>query len=361
MILTGVSLKNFRNYKNLELNPSEGINIFHGDNAQGKTNFLEAIYVACTSKSHKASREREMISFESEEAHIKLNLKRKDILYRIDVHLRRNNTKGIAINGVALKRASELFGLAPVVMFSPEDLNIIKNGPAQRRRFLDVELCQLNKIYVHRLSHYNRVLNQKNKMLKMLNVNPEMDEFLEIYNEQLVSFGTDLIRMRREFIERLKSVIKDKHGTITDKKEDIEISYEPNVDENTFSSRLKDIEAMEKKNCVCLSGPQKDDIIFKVNGKDLRYFGSQGQQRSAVLSLKLAQINIIGETTGETPVLLLDDVLSELDDERQEKLLNAIGDIQTFITCTGLQEILNKRIRIDKIFKVEKGNIHGEN
>lgn len=361
MIITQVSLKNFRNYHDLEINIDKGINIFHGDNAQGKTNFLEAVYVACTSKSHKSSRERDMISFGSEESHIKVNINKKDFSYRIDVHLKKNNTKGIAVNRVPLKRVSELVGIAPVVIFSPEDLNIIKNGPSERRRFMDMELCQLNHLYVHKLSHYTKVLNQKNKVLKSLDIKPELEGFLDVYNEQLCRYGYDIINTRKDFIERLNLIIKEKYVKISDSRENIDINYEPSVSAEEFSLRLKKIRDLEKKNKVSMAGPQKDDIIFRVNGNDLRFYGSQGQQRSAVLSLKLSEVNLNEEILGEKPVLLLDDVLSELDQTRQDRLLDFIGDIQTFITCTGMADYLNKRIHIDKIFKVKFGTISGEN
>lgn len=361
MILTSVSLKNFRNYRELELAPDEGINIFHGKNAQGKTNFLEAVYVACTSKSQKSSREKEMISFDSDESHIKINFKKKNSIFRIDIHLRRNNTKGIAVNKVTLKRVSELFGLAPVVIFSPEDLNIIKNGPAQRRRFMDMELCQLDKVYVHRLASYTRLLNQKNKLLKVLDVQPEMNEFLDVYNEELVKYGSQIIEIRQKFIDRLNLIIREKHEKLSSSSEELELKYEPDVKQEDFSARLKKICFLEKKNRVSMTGPQKDDLIFMVNGNDLRYYGSQGQQRSAVLSLKLSEIAITEETFGETPVLLLDDVLSELDEERQNRLLESLGNMQVFITCTGVEDFLNKRIHIDKIFRVNNGYITGEN
>lgn len=361
MIIKEVGLKNFRNYEELELKLEPGVNIFHGDNAQGKTNFLEAIYVACTSKSHKSSRERDMISFKALESHIKLNIEKNDFSYRIDIHLKKNNTKGIAVNRIALKRASELFGIAPVVIFSPEDLNIVKNGPSERRRFLDMELCQLDKVYVHKLSSYMKVLSQKNKMLKVLDIKPELEDFWDVYNEQLCEYGSEIIRLRSDFIDKLSRLVMEKHSEITDNREEIVISYEPNVFAEEFSTKLKKNKFLEKKNKVSMVGPQKDDIIFRINGNDLRFYGSQGQQRSAILSLKLAEIDLNEEILRDKPVLLLDDVLSELDSKRQDKLLSSIRGIQAFITCTGMNDFLNKRFKIDKIFKVKAGEISGEN
>ena len=196
MIIESIDLKDFRNYRELSLEPVKGINILYGDNAQGKTNLLEAVYVGCTSKSHRAVKDRELINFDSDESHIKINLKKNDVPYRIDMHIKKNRSKGIALNGMALRRASELFGIAKVVFFSPEDLSIIKNGPGERRRFTDMELCQLDRLYTHDLISYNRVINQKNILLKSITDEAELHQMLDIYNSQLVKYGSGVIRKR---------------------------------------------------------------------------------------------------------------------------------------------------------------------
>lgn len=219
MIIESMELLQYRNYPSLQVAFDPGTNIFYGDNAQGKTNALEAIYVCCTTKSHRASRDKELIRFEQDEAHIKLQVKKENVPYRIDMHLKKNKPKGIAVNGISIRKASELFGIANVVFFSPEDLNIIKNGPSERRRFLDLELCQVNKLYVHALVNYNKILIQRNKLLKDLSFRPEYESTLEVWDEQLVRHGIPLMDYRKQFIDQLNQLIEDIHGKLTGKKE----------------------------------------------------------------------------------------------------------------------------------------------
>ena len=206
MIIESIELKNYRNYEKLHMDFSSGTNILYGDNAQGKTNVLEAVYVCSTTKSHRGSKDKEIIRFDEEEAHIKLNVRKSNVPYRIDMHLKKNKPKGIAINKIPIKKASELFGIVNVVFFSPEDLNIIKNGPSERRRFLDLELCQLDKLYVHSLVQYNRVLLQRNKLLKELNFRPEYKETLEVWDVQLLMYGKEIIRCREDFVGKLNGM-----------------------------------------------------------------------------------------------------------------------------------------------------------
>ena len=361
MIIESIELKDFRNYETLLLRFDAGTNIFYGDNAQGKTNVLEALYVGCTSKSHKAVKDRELIRFGKEEAHLRLNLLKKDIPYRIDMHMKKNRSKGIALNGVPIRRASQLFGIASVVFFSPEDLAIIKNGPSERRRFMDMELCQLDKLYVHQLISYNKVVNQRNKLLKEISFHEELAGVLDIYDEQLMKYGSALIRLREEFVKRLNEIIREIHGRITEDKEIIEITYEKNTSVEGFLQNLKKVRQQELKQKMSLVGPHRDDLCFQVNGVDIRHYGSQGQQRTAALSLKLSEIRLVEEITGDKPLLLLDDVLSELDRKRQNMLLSSIQNIQTMITCTGLDDLISNRFHIDKIFKVQNGIVTGEN
>ena len=204
MIIESIELKNYRNYEELHLEFSPGTNIFYGNNAQGKTNVLEAVYVCATTRSHRSSKDREMIRFGEDESHIKMTVRKRDVPYRIDMHLKKNKAKGVAINGIPIRRASELFGIVNVVFFSPEDLNLIKNGPSERRKFIDLELCQLNKLYVHSLVSYNRVLMQRNRLLKELTFHPEYEETLDVWDMQLVQYGQELIRYREDFICQLK-------------------------------------------------------------------------------------------------------------------------------------------------------------
>ena len=360
MIIQSIELNNFRNYENLQISFDEGTNILFGDNAQGKTNILEAVYVCSTTKSHKGSKDKEIVRFGEEESHIKMTVRRDGIPYRIDMHLKKNRTKGVAVNGVPIKKASELFGIVNVIFFSPEDLNIIKNGPAERRRFLDLELCQLNKVYVYDLVQYNRVVVQRNKLLKEMDSDPSLKETLNIWDSQLVRFGSELIRLRTRFVEELNELIREIHFHLSGEREELEIRYEPNVTPETFEAELSRNRNQELRQRLTLIGPHRDDLNFIVNGADIRKFGSQGQQRTAALSLKLSEIELVKRTVKDYPVLLLDDVLSELDGKRQEHLLSEISHIQTLITCTGLDEFVNSRFQMDKIFKIVEGTVESE-
>ena len=361
MIIESIELKNYRNYEELHMELNEGTNILYGDNAQGKTNILEAVYVCCTSKSHKNAKDRDIIRFDQDESHIKMQIRKNDVPYRIDMHLKKNKPKGIAINGMPIRRASELFGIANVVCFSPEDLNIIKNGPSERRRFIDMELCQLNKLYVHSLVQYNKVLVQRNKLLKELAFRPDYGETLDVWDMQLVNYGKEVMEYRGDFVCRLNEMIHGIHARLSGQKEDLKICYEPDTDAVQFEEALKRSRPQDMKQKTTLCGPHRDDISFFVNGIDIRKFGSQGQQRTAALSLKLSELELVKQLIHDRPILLLDDVLSELDAGRQNHLLNAINDIQTIITCTGVDDFVNNRFKIDKIFKVIDGAVVSEN
>ena len=361
MIIKSLELKNFRNYDSLNLTFDSGTNILYGFNAQGKTNILEAIYLSATTKSHKGSKDKEVIQFGHEEAHIRTYIEKDDLEHKIDMHIRNSKSKGIAINNQKIKKAAELLGLLNVIFFSPEDLSIIKNGPSERRRFVDMELCQLDKFYLYNLNNYNKIVNQRNKLLNDLYLNPTLRETLTIWDSQLVSYGSQIIERRKAFVNQLNDIIEDIHSRLSGGKEKLIIQYEPDVKVEDFADKLrigqeKDIKL--KQTCV---GPHRDDFCFTINGVDIRKYGSQGQQRTAALSLKLSEIELVKKVTNDTPVLLLDDVLSELDSNRQNYLLNNISDIQTIITYTGLDEFVNNRFEINRIYKVTQGTVNVEN
>ena len=341
------------------MNFDEKINIIYGDNAQGKTNILESMYVCATSKSHRGSKDREIIRFDNDESHIKVNVKKNDMNYRIDMHLKKNKPKGIAVNGIPIKRAVELFGILNIVFFSPEDLNIIKNGPSERRRFIDMELSQLDKIYLDCLINYNKVVNQRNSLLKEYAFSGREDiiSSLDIWDMQLVKYGNDVIKSREKFVKEINDLVKSIHTKLSGDREQLEIIYEPCVKEQDFESELVRVRDRDLKFKCTNIGPHKDDMCFLINGMDVRKYGSQGQQRTAALSLKLAEIELVKQVIHDTPVLFLDDVLSELDSRRQNFLLDSIGNIQTMITCTGLDEFINNRFSINKIFKVVNGTV----
>lgn len=361
MILKSVALKNFRNYKHLNLEFHKGINILYGDNAQGKTNVLEAVYLSGTTRSHKGGKDKEMIQFGQEESHIRTVVEKGSLDYQIDMHIKKNRSKGIAVNKVPIKKASELFGILNIVFFSPEDLNIIKNGPSERRRFLDAELCQLDKIYLYYLTKYNKILNQRNKLLKSINFKPELKDTLSVWDMQLVEYGRHLIKIRKNFVEELNEIVFEIHRNISGNQEELLLQYEPSVAEELLEQEILKNHEKDLKFGMTSVGPHRDDMCFLIQDIDIRRFGSQGQQRSCALSLKLSEIDLVKRSMNELPVLFLDDVLSELDGRRQNFLLNSIHDIQTVITCTGLDEFVKNRFEINKIFRVVNGTVTPEN
>jgi len=361
MILKSLELSDFRNYKFLNLAFDKGTNILYGDNAQGKTNILEAVFLSATTKSHKGSKDRDMIRFGQEEAHIRTYLEKENLSYRIDMHLRGSKSKGIAIDGRKIKKAAELLGLMNVVFFSPEDLNIIKNGPSERRRFVDMELCQLDNFYLYNLNHYNKIVNQRNKLLKDIYFNPDLQKTLSIWDTQLVSFGSKIIERRKLFVDQLNEIIFDIHKKLSGGKESLNITYEPDVTLEEFEKACERNQERDIRLKQTTTGPHRDDFSFMIGDIDIRKFGSQGQQRTAALSLKLSEIELVKKISKNIPVLLLDDVLSELDSSRQNYLLGSIGNIQTIITCTGLDDFINNRFEINKIFKVTDGTVTSEN
>lgn len=357
MIIKSIELADYRNYNSLEMQFDSGTNILYGDNAQGKTNILEAIYLAATTKSHKGSKDREIVNFNKEEAHIRTYIEKEGVESRVDMHLRKSKSKGIAIDGQKIKKAADLLGLCNVVFFSPEDLGIIKNGPSERRRFVDMELCQLDNFYLYNLNHYNKIVNQRNKLLKDMYMNPDLKETLNIWDMQLVSFGTKMIERRQLFVEQLNEIIYDIHKKLSGDREEIKIKYEPDVSIEDFERKLRMNQDRDMRSKMTSVGPHRDDFAFMIGDIDVRKYGSQGQQRTAALSLKLSEIELVKKITKDTPILLLDDVLSELDSNRQNYLLNSIGDIQTIITCTGLEEFVNNRFEVNRVFKVTNGTV----
>lgn len=357
MIVKSLKLKNYRNYDLLNLEFDECTNIFYGDNAQGKTNILESIYLTGTTKSHRGTKDRDLIKFGQEEAHIETIVEKRGVPFKIDIHLKKNSPKGIAINKMPIKRASELFGIINIVFFSPEDLNIIKNGPAERRRFMDLELAQLDKVYLNDLSNYNRIVNQRNKLLKDMYDRKDLLETLDVWDLQLVTYGNRVMERRKLFIKQMNDIIGSVHEKLTGGKEKIKLIYEAGVKNDNFEDALLKNRERDMRMKSTSVGPHRDDICFMCEDMDIRRFGSQGQQRTAALSLKLAEIELVKQEIKDTPILLLDDVLSELDKHRQNYLLDSIRDIQTLITCTGVDDFVNKRFSINKILKVEQGHV----
>lgn len=359
MLIKRISLNNYRNYKNVEVEFGETSNILYGDNAQGKTNILESIYICGTTKSHQGSKDRDIIRIGENESHIKMYIEKNGLEHRIDMHLRKNKSKGIAINGVPIKKSAELVGMVNIIFFSPEDLNLIKNGPSERRRFLDMELCQLDRIYIDNLSRYNNVLMQRNHLLRQIKYEEGLRETISVWDDQLIRYGKELITARDNYIKSINHIAKDISKKLTGGKESLEVIYEPNVSIEEYSEKLKSNHEKDINYCMTYYGPHRDDMKFIVNGLDMRTYGSQGQKRTAALSLKLSEIEIVKKTTNDIPILLLDDVLSELDRNRQNYLLECFKDVQTIITCTGLEEFINNT-SFNNIYRVVNGNVEKE-
>ncbi|MBR0090154.1 MAG: DNA replication/repair protein RecF [Lachnospiraceae bacterium] len=371
MIIRSLELSDFRNYKSLALSPDPGVNIFYGDNAQGKTNLLEAIFLSCTTKSHKGAKDKDIIRFGEKEAHIRTSVDQDGRVMRVDMHLRASRSKGVALDGIKMRRAADFLQKlqARIIFFSPEDLAIIKGGPAGRRRFLDMELCQFDGNYMEALSVFQKSLAQRASVLRDIRERGSIEEFaplLDVYDKTLVESGKEIIRARRQFIEELEPVMKKMHAHLTADKEQLQISYEPDCPEGRYEEEMRANRRKDVQTAQTNAGPHRDDMKFIVKGKgaekiDIRHFGSQGQQRTAALALKLSEIRLVKTKQDTQPVMLLDDVLSELDDHRQTQLLETLGGIQTLITCTGLDDFVGKRLSIDKIFHVKDGSVTAEN
>ncbi|MDF2589211.1 MAG: recF [Anaerocolumna sp.] len=361
MYIKTLELKDYRNYDHLFMEFHNGVNILYGDNAQGKTNILESIYICGTTKSHKGSKDKEIIKMNKDESHIRLFVERDNVTHKIDMHLKKNKPKGVAIDGIPIKKSSELFGIINIVFFSPEDLSIIKNGPSERRRFIDLELCQLDKVYLYNLTNYNKIINQRNNLLKQISFNRKLLDTLNIWDMQLIEYGTKVIERRDLFIQQLNEIVYEIHKRLSGEKEELILQYEPNVSVTDFKEKLTSSIDRDITLKMTNVGPHRDDMSFLNGTIDIRKYGSQGQQRTSALSLKLAEIELVKRITKDKPILLLDDVLSELDRKRQNYLLNNINDIQTIITCTGLEEFITNRMNCDTIYHVVEGTVTNDN
>lgn len=346
MYVENVSLSGFRNYDYLSIGLSERINIVKGDNAQGKTNFLEAVYFCAAGRSKRTHSDRELIQFNRGEAHIQAHIVKNGTRDRIDVHLRKDGSKGIALNGLAVKKVSDMFGALYAVIFSPEDLNLIKEGPAERRKFLDLEICQTNRLYYSELTQYHKILRQRNNLLKTLQKNKggnsELKETVFAWDAQLVAHGVRIMRLREDFIVKIDEIAGKIHRDITNGKETLSVQYKPSVSQEDFAEKLKRGLERDIQLGSTSYGIHKDDLNFLINGVDARIFGSQGQQRTAALSCKLSEIKFIEEQKAERAVLLLDDVFSELDATRQRYLIENMEGSQTVITCTGAETAVSE-------------------
>ena len=357
MLIRQIQLNNYRNYESLMISFSDGVNQLYGDNAQGKTNLLEAIFLSATTRALRGSKDRELIRFGCEEAYIGTQVVNRGSMHRVDMRLRRSKPKGIAIDEIPIRRSAELMGLVHVIAFCPDDLSMMKNGPSERRWFLDMELCQMDPIYCSNLINYNKVLQQRNNLLKQIGSDLSLKETVSVWDDQLIRYGSDIIKRRRSFTEELLPIVTAKHSLLSGGCEELVLSYAPNVTEEAYAEKLARSLDHDLFMKATGTGPHRDDLEVTVNGQNVRLFGSQGQQRTAALSMKLAEIDLVRKRTGESPVLLLDDVLSELDRKRQIQLLTEINGLQTIITCTGMEEFVQLRSPTDSIYYVQAGTV----
>ena len=348
MYIKNLKLQNFRNYENAEIEFNKNINILYGDNAQGKTNILEAIFFSSFGKSFRTLKEKEIIKKDKEFSKIEVEYVKKDREGNIKFLISKDNKKSIFINDIKIKKLSELLGNVNIVLFEPSDINIFKEGPKYRRKFLDMMIGQLRSNYVYNLNQYLKVLEQRNNYLKQNNYN---EEVLDIWDESLVKYGKVIFNYRNEFIDKIKEKIVDIHKKIAN--EEITMKYISDCeDENLFLKKLKENREEDRKRGYTTVGIQRDDFKLFVNHEMVSVYGSQGQNRTCVLSLKLAELQVIYDDIGEYPILLLDDFMSELDQKRINNFLKNIEDIQVIITCTKNIDLKNS-----KSFYIEKGKI----
>ncbi|HHY23580.1 MAG TPA: DNA replication/repair protein RecF [Clostridiaceae bacterium] len=374
MRIKEIKLINFRNYSKLQLDFCKNYNIIYGKNAQGKTNILEAIFLCSSGRSHRTSKDNELIKFMEDSYFVKIILEKKHTDSIIEIYYKRDERKRIKINEVPIKKNGELMGQLNTVIFSPEDLSIIKDGPLERRRFIDIALSQLKPTYFYDLQQYSRILTQRNHLLKSINKGTNkknsLRDTLEIWNEKLVEIGSRIILERGKYLSGLNEKAGENHHRLTGSTEEIQIVYSPSIlvekldDVNNirkaFMEKIETSEEREIKNGVTLFGPQRDDMEIRINNKNVRIYGSQGQQRTAVLTLKLSEIEILKEFLGEYPILLLDDVFSELDSVRQNYIIESLDNIQAFITTT--EKVLYGNIRENnrRLYFVENGMVKAE-
>lgn len=368
MYIERLALTNYRNYASLDLEFSPAMNVFIGENAQGKTNVMEAIYVLAMAKSHRTSNDRELIRWEQDCGKIEGDIERKFGHLPLELTISKKGKKA-KVNHLEQNRLSAYVGEMNVVMFAPEDLNIVKGSPQLRRRFLDMEIGQISRVYLHDLVAFQKVLKQRNALLKAHRGKMDLNDVMfDIYTEQYIQVAVQIIRKRFYFMELLQKWANPIHQGISRGLETLEVRYDTLKElhsgqtaeemEAVLAEQLKYVHKRELERGLTLVGPHRDDLQFFVNGYDIQTFGSQGQQRTTALSLKLAEIELVKQEVGETPILLLDDVLSELDDYRQSHLLSTMqGQVQTFVTTTNIAGIDHETIQKAALFEVQSGTV----
>ena len=370
MYIKRIELQDFRNYAKLEASFSEKVNIFIGNNAQGKTNLLEGVYMNAMARSFKTSKDKELIRFGREFCRVRITSFYDDDDHVTEIVINKDGRKGVKLDGVRINRTSELLDRIFIIVFSPEEMKIVKDDPQKRRRSIDRELCQVKPGYFSDLSNYKKVLKQRNTYLRESVIEPSI---LDIWDRELARYGAHIIVRRRQFIERIDKISREIHGRISGGRENLGLRYETSFDipeedgekkesylshvEQAFYDMLVKRRKEDMENRSTGRGPHRDDLKISADDIDLRKFGSQGQQRTAALSLKLSEIRLIEEEMGEKPILLLDDVLSELDNDRQTYLINSLGGNQLFITTADISGKVAKNLPEGKIFKIKAGEV----
>ena len=353
MYIEEIKLNDFRNYEQLKLRLNKNINIIYGNNAQGKTNILEAIFLCSFGKSFRTNKEKEMIKFNKEKCLVEIFYQKKDRDGKIKIEI--GNKKQISLNGIKLKKLSELLGNINIVIFTPDDINILKEGPAKRRRFLDMMIGQLRPNYVYNLNMYLKTIEQRNNYLRQIREENKPEEMLEIWDEKLAEYGEKIYIYRNEFINKILNKINEIHKNITDEKEEIRVQYLSNCDKKeNYLKLLKERRKLDIIKGFTTKGVHRDDFVIYINGKEVSTYGSQGQNRTAVLSLKLSELQVVYDEVGEYPILLLDDFMSELDEVRRKNFLNNIKNTQVILTGTDKIELSGVEY---SMFNVKEGKI----
>lgn len=362
MYIKHIELSNFRNYDELDVDFNQNVNLILGNNAQGKTNLLEGIYLTSIGRSFRTNKDSDLVKFDQSLAKVRADAVKEIYDTSVEIIIKKDAKKAIKKDGIHVKRTSELLDNILIVIFSPEDLKIVKDEPEKRRKFIDRELCQIKPLYYESLNNYKKTLLQRNMYLKEERID---NSILDLWDVQLAKYGSRIINIREKFVKKISDFSGKIHNSITNGKEVLFLEYNPNIQflenledqEGFFYDEIKKSFQNDMRQRTTTKGPHKDDISFYVNGINMRNFGSQGQQRTCALSLKLAELNLIKEETGEDAILLLDDVMSELDIERQEYLIKTLKENQLFITTTDIDEKLLKSFPDAKIIYVDQGKI----
>lgn len=344
-----IELRNFRNYEALTLRPCDGVNVLVGDNAQGKTNVLEAAYLTCAGRSHRTRQDRELIRWGAEFASARVEAQRRDGSHEVEVILPANARRIIKIAGQKASRSGELMGHVTGVIFSPEDLGLIKDGPAERRRFMDIAISQLRPSYYYALQRYARALKQRGEMLRTQKY-AALDEF----DMELARSGSEIMRHRKWYVSKMNEASREVHGHISMSREELRVEYRPGIGEDMIEA-LRNARDNDIRRMTTSVGVHRDDVAILIDGHEARLFGSQGQQRTAALSLRLSELTVMKNESGEWPLLMLDDVMSELDPARRRQLVKFLSGVQTLITCTDPEDLAGAEI--GAMFRVENAEV----